>query len=150
MGHGPGEVAPREGYGEACHGEHAILPRPLHHCSRVEVGQPEEGVVQVLRDLDAPTASPVLGAVGQMQFEVFSHRLEHEFGAKVEMNPTSWVVARRTNEETANKIRELRGTRVLGSLDGTLFALFDSTGRLMRTTNDNPEWVLERVVETAG
>ena len=110
----------------------------------------EEGVVEALRDLNAPTASPVLGAVGQMQFEVFSHRLEHEFGAKVEMNPTSWVVARRTNEETANKIRELRGTRVLGSLDGTLFALFDSTGRLMRTTNDNPEWVLERVVETAG
>ena len=110
----------------------------------------EEGVVQVLRDLDAPTASPVLGAVGQMQFEVFAHRLEHEFGSKVEMNPTSWVIARRTNEETAQKVRELRGTRVLGSLDGTLFALFDSTGRLMRTINDNPEWVLERVVETAG
>ncbi len=110
----------------------------------------EEGVVQVLRDLDTPTASPVLGAVGQMQFEVFSHRLEYEFGAKVEMNPTSWVVARRTNEDTAQKVRDLRGTRVLGSLDGTLFALFDSTGRLMRTINDNPEWVLERVVETAG
>ncbi len=110
----------------------------------------EEGVVQVLRDMDAPTASPVLGAVGQMQFEVFSHRLEHEFGAKVEMNPTSWVVARRTDMETAEKVRELRGTRVLGSLEGTLFALFDSTGRLMRTINDNPEWVLERVVETAG
>ena len=37
MGHGPGEVAPREGYGEACHGEHAILPRPLRHRPRVEV-----------------------------------------------------------------------------------------------------------------
>ena len=38
----------------------------------------------------------------------------------------------------------------LGSLDGTLFALFDSTGRLTRTVNDNPDWVLERVVETVG
>jgi peptide chain release factor 3 len=110
----------------------------------------EEGVVQVLRDLEAPTASPVLGAVGQMQFEVFSHRLETEFGAKVEMSPTSWAVARRTDAETADKIRELRGTRVLGSLDGTLFALFDSTGRLGRTVADNPDWLLERVVETAG
>ena len=110
----------------------------------------EEGVVQVLRDLDAPTASPVLGAVGQMQFEVFSHRLEHEFGAKVDMAPTSWAVARRTDAETAEKVRELRGTRVLGSLDGTLFALFDSTGRLSRTVADNPDWLLERVVETAG
>ena len=47
MGHGPGEVAPREGYGEACHGEHAVLPRPLYHRSRVEVGKLEERVVQV-------------------------------------------------------------------------------------------------------
>ena len=110
----------------------------------------EEGVVQVLRDLDAPTASPVLGAVGQMQFEVFSHRLEFEFGSKIDMTPTSWAVARRTDAETAEQVRTLRGTRVLSSLDGTLFALFDSTGRLARTVGDNPDWVLERVVETAG
>ena len=76
--------------------------------------------------------------------------VENEFGAKVDMSPTSWVVARRTDEDTAEKIRELRGTRVLGSIDGTLFALFDSTGRLTRTMNDNPDWVLERVVETVG
>ncbi len=110
----------------------------------------EEGVVQVLRDLDAPTASPVLGAVGQMQFEVFAHRLEHEFGSKIDMSPTSWAVARRTDSDTADKVRGLRGTRVLSSLDGTLFALFDSTGRLGRTEADNPTWTLERVVETAG
>ncbi|MDG1845511.1 MAG: peptide chain release factor 3 [Acidimicrobiales bacterium] len=110
----------------------------------------EEGVVQVLRDIDAPTASPVLGAVGQMQFEVFAHRLEHEFGAKVEMTSTAWTVARRTDIATAERIRELRGTRVLSSLEGVLFALFDSTGRLARTINDNPGWTLERVVETVG
>ena len=66
------------------------------------------------------------------------------------MSTTSWVVARRTDEDTAEKRYESRGTRVLGSLDGTLFALFDSTGRLTRTMNDNPDWVLERVVETVG
>ena len=110
----------------------------------------EEGVVQVLRDLDAPTATPVLGAVGQMQFEVFAHRLEHEFGSVVEMTPTAWVVARKTDTDTAEKIRNLRGTRILGSLDGTLFALFDSTGRLARTIDEYPDWTLERVVETVG
>ena len=51
---------------------------------------------------------------------------------------------------TAEKIRDLRGTRVLGSLDGTLFALFDSTGRLARTIDEYPDWTLERVVETVG
>ena len=85
-----------------------------------------------------------------MQFEVFAHRLEHEFGSVVEMTPTAWVVARKTDTDTAEKIRELRGTRVLGSLDGTLFALFDSTGRLARTIDEYPDWTLERVVETVG
>ena len=67
----------------------------------------EEGVVQVLRDQDAPTASPVLGAVGQMQFEVFAHRLEYEFGSKVEMSPTSWAVARRTDEKLLKRFESL-------------------------------------------
>ena len=66
----------------------------------------------------------------------------------------SWLVSFNltvtADEDTAEMIRQLRGTRVLGSLDGTLFALFDSTGRLTRTMNDNPDWVLERVVETVG
>ena len=63
--------------------------------------------MQVLRDQDAPTASPVLGAVGQMQFEVFAHRLEYEFGAEVDMSPTSWAVARRTDDDTAEKSQKI-------------------------------------------
>ena len=48
----------------------------------------EEGVVQVLRDPDLGDQAPMLAAVGPMQFEVAVHRLEHEFGAPVELSPT--------------------------------------------------------------
>src|SRR5690606_30896758 len=44
----------------------------------------EEGVVQVLREPDQGESSPILAAVGPMQFEVAVHRLENEFGAPVE------------------------------------------------------------------
>ncbi|MEP6625484.1 MAG: peptide chain release factor 3, partial [Acidimicrobiia bacterium] len=44
----------------------------------------QEGVVHVLRD-PRGDPTPILAAVGQMQFEVFAHRLEHEFGAAVNL-----------------------------------------------------------------
>jgi peptide subunit release factor RF-3 len=38
-------------------------------------------VVQVLRDPDLGDSSTILAAVGQLQFEVFGHRLANEFNA---------------------------------------------------------------------
>ena len=46
----------------------------------------EEGVVQVLRDPDWGEASPVLAAVGQLQFDVFANRLDIEFNAPIELS----------------------------------------------------------------
>ncbi len=45
----------------------------------------EEGVVQVLKDPDWGDASPVLAAVGQLQFDVFANRLDIEFNAPIEI-----------------------------------------------------------------
>jgi peptide chain release factor 3 len=57
----------------------------------------EEGVVQVLRDVDQGDSAPVLAAVGPMQFDVAVYRLENEFGAPVELSPTNYKVARPEN-----------------------------------------------------
>ena len=104
----------------------------------------QEGVVQVLHDPDGePT--PVLAAVGPMQFEVFTHRLEHEFGAAVELSRTPHKLARRTDRVTAAQLRR-RGVRVLARRDHTLLALFDSPYWLQRLQADNPEWCLEPVL----
>ncbi|MEO3712488.1 peptide chain release factor 3 [Roseateles flavus] len=52
----------------------------------------EEGAIQVFR----PVAGSVLllGAVGQLQFEVVAHRLEHEYGVKARITPSRFQVAR--------------------------------------------------------
>ena len=71
----------------------------------------EEGVVQVLRDPDLGDQAPMLAAVGPMQFEVAVHRLEHEFGAPTELSPTSWRVARRTDEDSTPRAPLAAGHR---------------------------------------
>ena len=70
----------------------------------------EEGAIQVFR----PIAGTVLllGAVGQLQFEVVAHRLEHEYGCKARILPARYNVARwvtaETGEGAAADERELK------------------------------------------
>ena len=112
----------------------------------------EEGVVQVLRDPDIGDQAPVLAAVGPMQFEVAVHRLEHEFGAKVELSPTRYTIARVTDAESEPVLKAMRDVDVLRKADGTRLALFVSTYWLARVEADHPELTLERLVAegTAG
>ena len=67
----------------------------------------EEGAIQVFR----PVAGTVLllGAVGQLQFEVVAHRLEHEYGCKARILPSRYQVARWvTCDEADGGERELK------------------------------------------
>ena len=38
--------------------------------------------------------APIVGAVGQLQFDVLMHRLEHEYGVKARLEPMSYRFAR--------------------------------------------------------
>ena len=105
----------------------------------------QEGVVQVLRDPGGEMA-PVIAAVGQMQFEVFVHRLKHEFGAEVELSPTAHQVARRTDEQTAARLNSVIGATVMSRRDGTLLALFESAYWLQRLEQEHPDWCLNPIL----
>jgi peptide chain release factor 3 len=100
-------------------------------------------VVQVLRHDERGDQSPVLAAVGPMQFEVASHRLANEFGAPAELSPTSYHVARRTDAGSAAVLQTMRGVDVLSRSDGTLLALFESRYWLDRLLAEQPELTLE-------
>jgi peptide chain release factor 3 len=106
----------------------------------------EEGVVQVLRDPDYGEQSPVLAAVGALQFEVAKHRLESEFGAPVELAVTKYKLARRTDEHSRAELRSMQGVDVLTRSDGTLLALFESPYWLERLEKEHPDLTLERLV----
>jgi peptide chain release factor 3 len=67
----------------------------------------EEGAIQVFR----PMAGSILllGAVGQLQFEVVAHRLEHEYGVKTRITPSRYTLARWiTCDEADGGERELK------------------------------------------
>jgi len=106
----------------------------------------EEGVVQVLRDPDMGDADPVLAAVGQLQFEVFAHRLENEFNAPSRIEPAGYQAIRITDEGSVERLRRIGGIRILRRGDGSLVALFENRYRLQRLMSDEPELTLKPIL----
>jgi peptide chain release factor 3 len=90
----------------------------------------------------------VLAAVGQLQFDVFADRLDIEFNAPSEILSAPYESIRFTDEESAERLREIGGIRILARGDGRLVALFESRYRLQRIENDEPALMLEPI--TAG
>ena len=103
----------------------------------------EEGVVQVLRDPEMGDSSLVLAAVGQLQFEVFAHRLEAEFNAPVELTGSPYQAIRATDAQSVERLRAIGGIRILTRGDGATVALFENKYRLQRLLNDEPELTLK-------
>jgi peptide chain release factor 3 len=77
---------------------------------------------------------------------VATWRLENEFGAPVEINSTSYTIARRTDAESAEKLLGMRGTQVVSRADGTMLALFESQYWVQRLEQEQPELLLEPLV----
>ena len=54
----------------------------------------QEGAIQLFRQAGAGTDNFVVGAVGQLQFEVLEYRLKNEYGADIILNPLPFETAR--------------------------------------------------------
>jgi peptide chain release factor 3 len=107
----------------------------------------EEGVVQVLRSDRRGDQAPVLAAVGPMQFEVATHRLEHEFGTRVTLDHLDYSLARRTDADSARVLDAMTRTEVLTrDRDGALLALFSDKWRLGFVQREHPHLTLEPLV----
>jgi peptide chain release factor 3 len=106
----------------------------------------EEGVIQALRHPDRGEQEPILAAVGPMQYDVAVYRLENEFGARIELTPTQYVLARRTDREGAERLRGRRNVEVVSRADGTLLALFTSPYHLEAAQRDLEGITLDPIV----
>ncbi|MFJ4919361.1 peptide chain release factor 3 [Streptomyces sp. NPDC088725] len=87
----------------------------------------EEGVVQVLTSDLRGDQSPVLAAVGPMQFEVVSHRMAGEFSSPIRLEPLPYHLARATDAaggEALNGSRLVRGEALVRVRDKAVLALF--------------------------
>lgn len=54
----------------------------------------EEGAVQIMYSADEAKRDPILGAVGQLQFEVVQFRLQNEYGVETRLELLPYTVAR--------------------------------------------------------
>jgi peptide chain release factor 3 len=103
-----------------------------------------EGVVQVLRSDRRGDQSPVLAAVGPMQFEVATQRLQTEFAVPTALEPLPYEIARRTDRDGEERLRTAAGVEVLTrARDGALLALFPNPWRMRAIANQHPDVTLE-------
>ncbi len=88
-----------------------------------------EGVAQAFELKDSLTRTPLLGAVGPLQFEVLQYRLETEYGAKCRVEMGSWSLARWIRNKDGSAIGDLllpSGAALATDADGGTVALFGS------------------------
>ncbi|WP_239456450.1 peptide chain release factor 3 [Nocardioides solisilvae] len=105
-----------------------------------------EGVVQVLRSDLRGQQSPVLAAVGPMQFEVAQARMESEFGASIRLEMLGYTQARRTDAASAPTFAAVRGVEVMERTDGTPLVLAPDKWRMSVMERDHPDLVLEPLI----
>ncbi len=68
----------------------------------------QEGAIQVYKN---EFNEVILGAVGQLQFEVFEHRIKNEYNSDIRMEPISFTVARWVKSDNIEKLKEFQNSR---------------------------------------
>lgn len=105
-----------------------------------------EGVVQVLRNDARGDASPVMAAVGPMQFEVVTARMRAEFNVETVVSNLGYTVARLTDAQSADELDRQRGVEVFTRSDGVLLALFSDKWKLQYVEKEHPDLTMEPLI----
>jgi len=99
----------------------------------------EEGVIQLFRDREG-TPTPILGAVGQLQLEVFASRMEAEYNEKIKYEQLSAKRARWLGE--GQKLPSNRNFNYVLDTEDRIIVLFDSDWELNYVLEKNPDLIL--------
>lgn len=99
----------------------------------------EEGVIQLFKDRDG-TPTPILGAVGQLQLEVFMSRMDAEYNEKIRYEHLSAKRARWLG--SGQKLPENRNFNYVLDTEDRIVVLFDSDWELNYVLEKNPALTL--------
>ena len=107
----------------------------------------EEGAAQVFYTEGEIGPTPIVGAVGLLQFDVMLHRLEHEYGVPCRLERLSyrfprWVVGK---EEDIARVSRARGHLRLFDAKGNSVILFEDAWSLRSTLDHEREVVFYEV-----
>ncbi|GAB4084155.1 peptide chain release factor 3 [Myceligenerans cantabricum] len=109
----------------------------------------QEGVVQYLVSELRGDATPILAAVGPLQFEVATFRMEHEFSAPMVLEHLDLSVARLVSADDAPTVAAAMGAEIARRDDGTLLALFRDVWRMRGLQREKPDLTLTPLVAGA-
>lgn len=100
----------------------------------------EEGTIQILYSRTATRQTPILAAVGELQFEVALDRLMREFGVPAAVDePLPYAMARDLFGQEPEKTAMLAGIEVAHRPNGKPVGLFRDRWKLGRTLEQCPE-----------
>ncbi len=99
----------------------------------------EEGAIQVFYATQPGHPDPILGAVGELQFEVFQYRMQHEYGVEVTLERLPYEIARWVEGE-GYQPRRFWGTDNLPvtDRDGRNVLLFRNEWSMRYVVEQNP------------
>ncbi|MBC8097286.1 MAG: peptide chain release factor 3, partial [Akkermansiaceae bacterium] len=90
----------------------------------------QEGVIQALYLRNSSVKTPLLAAVGPLQFEVVQYRLESEYGAESRLESAPWKVVRwlppEIKEEQLDALSLPTGARIAYDLGKNPVVLFEN------------------------
>jgi peptide chain release factor 3 len=100
----------------------------------------EEGAVQVFEPWQAGAYEPILGVVGELQFEVAKYRLESEYGVRTAIAAQPYTLAMRVDAERAalDAAHLPSNARLVRDWEGRAVALFESEWSLKLAREWNP------------
>ena len=107
----------------------------------------EEGAIQLLHSDRRGDHAPVLGAVGQMQFEVVTARLESEYAVPTRLNRLPYTLIREIRPEDVHLLAARSDSEPLVNVvDGRHLAVFIASWDLRAFQNLNPDVVLTPLI----
>ncbi len=100
----------------------------------------EEGAVQIFYPWGSPRSEPIVGVVGELQFEVAKYRLQSEYGVKTVFSTLPFALARRIegDVEAAARAQLPSNAKLVEDWDGKPIALFESEWSLRLAQEWNP------------
>jgi peptide chain release factor 3 len=114
----------------------------------------QEGVIQALYLRNSSVKTPLLAAVGPLQFEVVQFRLENEYGATSRLESAPWTVVRwlsaDTKEEDLDALSLPTGARLAYDIGKNPVVLFENEWSANYFSQTNPNCALSALpVQTA-
>jgi len=70
----------------------------------------EEGVIQLFIDPFVGAQDPIIGVVGELQFEVLKYRLEDEYNLETRLDRAPYTVARWPKDESGKPVFDVKGS----------------------------------------